>query len=168
MAAHRTRKRQLESGVELDMTPMIDIVFLLIAFFMIVSDLSQLNIQPVILPRASEAKVQVQEVNDRQVIINVVRIHETGLPGIRLGASEQNLKWEELAELLKADVEEYGIFETNPTSGKQDSMLKVLVRCDEGAKSGAIHEVYKACQAAKIFRVSIGAVAERLGNPYSH
>ncbi len=168
MPAHRTKKRALDSGVELDMTPMIDIVFLLIAFFMIVSDLSNLNIQPVILPVADKATVPQKGPKDRSVIINIVlKNTETGKAEVRYMGQEKGLTAEELTAILREEVAAFGVFEPNPTRpDKKDSLLQVLVRCDEGAQSGTIHTVYKACQQAKIYKVRVAALSERSGNPY--
>ena len=41
-----------KQNVEMDMTPMIDCVFLLMIFFVLVIDLSQKNLEDLILPRA--------------------------------------------------------------------------------------------------------------------
>lgn len=169
MPAHRTRKRTLESGVEMDMTPMIDIVFLLIAFFMIVSDLSNLNIQPVILPEADQAKVPKPSPKDRTVIINVVLTDaELGKSEVRYMGQKKGVDAKALAVILKAEAEAYGEYEDNPNQkGKKDSLLQVLVRCDEGANAGTIHTVYKACQEASIYKVRVAALSDRAGsNPY--
>lgn len=42
----------VQTNVEMDMTPMIDCVFLLMIFFVLVIDLSQKNLEDLILPRA--------------------------------------------------------------------------------------------------------------------
>ncbi len=42
----------VQQNVEMDMTPMIDCVFLLMIFFVLVIDLSQKNLEDLILPRA--------------------------------------------------------------------------------------------------------------------
>ena len=45
-------KRIVQEEIEMDMTPMIDCVFLLMIFFVLVIDLSQKNLEDLILPRA--------------------------------------------------------------------------------------------------------------------
>jgi|688.fasta_scaffold401323_2 biopolymer transport protein ExbD len=44
--------KMVQQNVEMDMTPMIDCVFLLMIFFVLVIDLSQKNLEDLILPRA--------------------------------------------------------------------------------------------------------------------
>jgi biopolymer transport protein ExbD len=45
-------KKIVTESIEMDMTPMIDCVFLLMIFFVLVIDLSQKNLEDLILPRA--------------------------------------------------------------------------------------------------------------------
>jgi biopolymer transport protein ExbD len=45
-------KKIVQEDIEMDMTPMIDCVFLLMIFFVLVIDLSQKNLEDLILPRA--------------------------------------------------------------------------------------------------------------------
>ena len=50
------RRSAIERGEQLDLTPMIDIVFNLIIFFMLVSELSNLELEQLRLPFAGEAE----------------------------------------------------------------------------------------------------------------
>ncbi|KAA3608156.1 MAG: biopolymer transporter ExbD [Planctomycetota bacterium] len=50
-----SRRRQAETEVEVDMTPMIDLTFLMIIFFIIVNDLSQQELEDLKLPIAVTA-----------------------------------------------------------------------------------------------------------------
>ncbi|MFK5955222.1 MAG: biopolymer transporter ExbD [Planctomycetota bacterium] len=49
------RRRTAETEIEIDMTPMIDMTFLLIIFFIIVNDMSQKDLEELKLPIAMEA-----------------------------------------------------------------------------------------------------------------
>lgn len=60
-------------GVSFDMTPMIDIVFNLIIFFMLVSQFYQMEVEPVKLPPAAKADPKKKELQlYDQVVINVM------------------------------------------------------------------------------------------------
>ena len=65
-------QKLVQQNVEMDMTPMIDCVFLLMIFFVLVIDLSQKNLEDLILPRA-----EYQEADDKppenRPIINVLQ-----------------------------------------------------------------------------------------------
>lgn len=66
------RKKHSEgTEVTMDMTPMIDVVFLMIIFFMIVSDMSQQDLAELVLPKAEMA--QDDETEEGRMIINIVR-----------------------------------------------------------------------------------------------
>lgn len=65
------RSKQSEgTEVTMDMTPMIDVVFLMIIFFMIVSDMSQQDLAELTLPKADMA--QDDETEEGRMIINIV------------------------------------------------------------------------------------------------
>lgn len=153
---------------------MIDIVFLLIAFFMIVSDLSKLSVQEVVLPVAPEAVTPQADPKDKEVTINIVLTDaETGEAEVRFMGELDALDVDGLtakfnAELAAYPIEDYPeMWEENPNApGQMNSRLKVLVRCDEGASSGPVQEVWRACQNAKIYRVRVAALSERSSSPY--
>ena len=62
----------VKQNVEMDMTPMIDCVFLLMIFFVLVIDLSQKNLEDLILPRAVFQEPDDQPPENRP-IINVLQ-----------------------------------------------------------------------------------------------
>ena len=68
----KKRKRSEGDKAELSMTPMIDVVFLLIIFFMIITELTQQDLAHLELPKASEAQPD-KEPDSERLVINVVR-----------------------------------------------------------------------------------------------
>ncbi|NCG55285.1 MAG: hypothetical protein GWP35_00110, partial [Proteobacteria bacterium] len=67
------KKRKIvvaRKGVDMDMTPMIDIVFLLIVFFMVVTELT-VQQAVVVLPVASEATVEEPQPGSKILFVNV-------------------------------------------------------------------------------------------------
>ncbi len=67
-----TQSERAQQEVELDMTPMIDCVFLLMIFFVLVIDLSQKNLEDLILPKAKYA-VPDENPPDVRPIINITQ-----------------------------------------------------------------------------------------------
>ena len=49
-------EKMVKEELDMDMTPMIDCVFLLMIFFVLVIDLSQKNLEDLILPRAESSR----------------------------------------------------------------------------------------------------------------
>ncbi len=65
-------RKMVQTPVEMDMTPMIDCVFLLMIFFVLVIDLSQKNLEDLVLPRAVFQQADDQPSENRP-IINVLQ-----------------------------------------------------------------------------------------------
>ncbi|MFQ5655483.1 MAG: ExbD/TolR family protein [Planctomycetota bacterium] len=163
MEMHKFIKQ--DAHVDQDMTPMIDIVFLLIIFFMVVTELT-LDQAEVILPVATEAKVEEPQPGSRTLTINISFDSETGKEMMQIGGGDK-LSPEELTNQLKLEAAAFDKWEPNPNDRTVlNSLLEVVVRCDEGAKSGMVHKIYQACQTAKIFKVRVAALNERLEDPY--
>ena len=68
-------------GVGFNMTPMIDIIFNLIIFFMLVSQFQQLEIEDVTLPVAEAAKVMDYS-KYRNIVINIVKGKTSSLDAV--------------------------------------------------------------------------------------
>ena len=124
---------------ELNMAPMIDMVFLLLIFFMVASQLASLERIPVKLPVADESKVP-DEVLDRQLI--TVRPDESG------EAAEifMNLKSIDLETFTTQIGDLYAANEN----------LKVYLRVDKDVKYKHIKEIMNACASAGIVDVIFG------------
>ncbi|HUS46442.1 MAG TPA: biopolymer transporter ExbD [Phycisphaerae bacterium] len=69
--------RARAGSVSFNMTPMIDIIFNLIIFFMLISQFVQLEIEDVMLPTAEAAKVMDYS-QFRNVVINIVKVEPDG------------------------------------------------------------------------------------------
>jgi biopolymer transport protein ExbD len=63
-------------AMEMDMTPMIDVVFLLIIFFMIITDLTQQDLEELILPAA---KAAIEDKPDPKVVRPIINIPQSGM-----------------------------------------------------------------------------------------
>ena len=68
-------KHDAETEMEMNMTPMIDVVFLLIIFFMIITDLTQQDLEELKLPPARAA---VEDKPDPKVVRPIVNIPQSG------------------------------------------------------------------------------------------
>ena len=163
MEMHKYVKQ--DASVEMDMTPMIDIVFLLIIFFMIVTELSNLEIEEVVLPLADQAKIVELQPGSREIKVNVaVRDRGTGEADIVIGGIPMNRK--ELTRFLRTETEVFDKWEPNPSDPNQkDSLLEVLIRIDQGAQAKYVQEIFRACKDAKIYKVRFAALAEKAGDP---
>lgn len=148
--AKRRKKRKTESEeLDLNMTPMLDIVFNLIIFFMIVTDLTQKELEQLVLPKASEAvKDEGDEIKKRMII----NIDAKGV--IKIRRNEFTL--ENLERPLYEFAEAHRIQE-GPEKGLCDE--PILVRADYGTPFEHVQSIMRMCadQQIKIWKIQIAA-----------
>ena len=68
-------RHDAQTEMEMNMTPMIDVVFLLIIFFMIITDLTQQDLEEVKLPPAMAA---VEDKPDPKVVRPIINVPQSG------------------------------------------------------------------------------------------
>ena len=74
-------KRTAAITLNANMTPMIDVTFLLIVFFVVVSQIVDRNVIPLDLPTPENAKAMVSEV-EHKLVINIVPHTHGGVSGL--------------------------------------------------------------------------------------
>lgn len=148
--------------VEIDMTPMIDVTFLLIVFFMVVSDMSALDVADLTLPFASEAHsskgIDLEE--NPTLVVNVLTKGDIQIGGqaygIKPGGGLRTLK-----DYLKIEVEAAGREPApadNPTL--RPSKLRILIRADRDTRFENVQNVFDACQQNGIYKTVLGATKD--------
>lgn len=125
---------------EVNMAPMIDMVFLLLIFFMVASHLSSMERIPVPLPVADKAKVP-EEARDRQ-LVSILALDETGEEAYIF----MNLK--------EVSIEEFGPVIRD--LHEADENLQVYLRADRRVKHKHIKAVMEACAQAGIVDIIFG------------
>lgn len=129
--AIKRKKRELAEE-DFQMAPMIDMVFLLLVFFMCVSTLAQAEKNVDLeLPESEESDVP-ENLSDR----GIVSVDASGQP--YLGARAVTL--EEMKDTITASLQE------NPR-------LRIQVRADQAASYGEIKKILKACAEAGAYEV---------------
>lgn len=125
---------------EINMAPMIDMVFLLLIFFMVASHLTALERIPVMLPVATEAKVP-EEARDRQMI------------SIR-AAGEENEEALIFMNLQEVGLEDFTIEIANLYEA--DEELQIYLRADRRVRHKHIKAVMQACADVGIIDIIFG------------
>lgn len=160
------RKSRLEPDPEpkVDITPMIDIVFNLIIFFMIVSELSNLTVEQLELPFADRAEKAKPGASDTGKILQV-NVMPTGIVKIRgqayTGDPKLKGKYPWLQEFL--EIEAAGYDREAPEPGQQGtppSALRVNIRADKEVRFQYVQQVFDACVRNGIYKTSIGATQD--------
>ena len=140
----RIPSRNTRGRVTMNMTPMIDVVFLLIIFFLVSSHLARQETQVALdLPTASTGE-PLEESPRQRVTINV-------MPGGQVLLAGQPVAAEELAAKLK--------FERS----RSDSDLEVRIRGDRDVPYSAIEPLLVACAEAGVWNVTFGVHAVKSG-----
>ena len=158
-----------EEDISPNLIPMIDIMFLLLLFFMLSADMTQRQLEEVVLPQARHAEKDPE--SGRVATINV---HHATEPGVRcaVGANggvcreSSHWKWaiygrdytqETIGPQLSAIAEKDLEASEDPVAKKRLSAVKVLVRADGAAPYGDVQRVIESCGGASIYKVEVAA-----------
>jgi len=171
---NRFKGPDAEENVACNLIPMIDIMFLLLLFFMLGADMSARELEDVVLPKADqvaeESKIKQEGEGDRTTV-NIFHNHTTPgvaeCPAFTSGGVCRDLShwmiairanYYTLDTIVKAlddeaqlEIEEVG------KDGKAISKREVMIRADENAPYGYIQRVIEACAKAGIYRIAVGA-----------
>ena len=126
--------------VGFNMTPMIDVVFLLIIFFLVSSHLAQQEVQAELdLPLAETGQDTTEDENVRRVVLNVLP-PEGGRVKVAVAGREMDIA--EAAELIR--------YERNRT----DEPLEIRLRVDRTTPYEAVEPLMVACAQAGVWKVT--------------
>ena len=139
--------------VEINMTPMIDIVFQLLIFFMLVCDVSQLEGAAMTLAYASAADPDLKRTDQAKLI--TVCIEKTGnIAGIgKLTVQGKEHTDKSLTQLIQQQAQLAGYED----AVKRISNLRVRIRADREARYKAIQRVFEACQVNMVYKTEVMA-----------
>ncbi|MFV2070279.1 MAG: ExbD/TolR family protein [Pirellulales bacterium] len=130
------------AGTEFNMTPMIDVVFLLIIFFLVSSHLASQEVpRDLNLPQASSAR-QAADRTGRRITIEVLPDGNIVHAGDRIDRAELDRRLRQEANRAGHD-------------------LEIRIRCDRSAPYGTIEPVLVACAQAGIWNVHFSVVRRK-------
>lgn len=122
---------------EMDMTPMIDVTFQLIAFFMFVLNFSEVDQDQRINLPASELAQPPEVAYDEPLTIQLTSDEKIYFSGDELTA----------AQLKSALLREAQLIKSSPKKKVAD--VTVIIRADKNAKTGKVQEIIQLCQEAE-------------------
>jgi biopolymer transport protein ExbD len=141
------------SDVELNMTPMIDVVFNLLIFFMIVTDMTRKEIEELVLPWSEAAIEDQDDEKERRVIINIIPAPDWTPRNqnviIKVKAEEYDL------DQLKEELFKHAETKRDLEHPSQPSEIFVLIRCDKDIRWREVQWVMQACAdpAVRIYKL---------------
>lgn len=141
---------------DINMTPMIDCVFLMLLFFMMTSEMSSLDMEAMSLPYASQAQSPEKVIEDDQVVINIKKDDaKKGIVRVQAGEYDKN----KLSDMIRNSAIGSGIEpQTDPELAKLTVYrLRVLIRCDRDARYETVQWVFDACTKNGVYKTVIAA-----------
>jgi len=161
----RKSKVEQEAEPKPDLTPMIDIVFNLIIFFMIVSELSNLTVEQLELSYASEAADPPKPGASKLDKVLQVNVLPDGLVKINGAAYSDDPKLKDVHPSLKEFIENeaagYEREEPDPNNpALSPSKMKVNIRADKETMFKNVQQVFDACQKCGVYKTSLAATKE--------
>jgi biopolymer transport protein ExbD len=145
----------------MNMTPMIDVVFLLIIFFMIITDMTQQELEELELPLAVKAVEDKPNPDETRPIINVLQggqmivrrqmLHDPEDPALMTFEPLQGYLVDKVAQMKKAPLSD-----SNPTLVPEDP---VLVRADEYTPFRYVQKIMEICgmTGIQIWKIELAA-----------
>ncbi|MBN4049882.1 biopolymer transporter ExbD [bacterium AH-315-M10] len=149
MAKPRRKKEKL-GELQMNLTPMIDVVFLLISFFMIITQMVSQEIAVLYLPQATEAKPDNKPDPDR-FILNITREGYVLMRGERLTPKLMKIRLKTEANRSRVSKASY-------------SDRKILVRADQNALYDFVQLVMIKCTEVGIYQIQFAAKQKKDGD----
>ncbi len=170
---HKRVKAQAEESISPNLIPMIDIMFLLLLFFMLSADMSQRQLEEVVLPQASQVKEEKKEATEGEstTTINIHHVTEKGADcavyangGIcrdvnhwRWAIRGHDYTKDTIKDQLQVEAQMHMETVIDPKAKKLLSGLRVLIRADSGSPYGDVQKVIELCGTVGIYKVEVAA-----------
>ena len=163
----------VKEDVTANLIPMIDIMFLLLLFFMLSADMSARQLEEVVLPQASQVKEDKPDKTEGEstTTINIHHVTEKGTDcavyangGICRDVN--HWKWairghdytkDTIKDQLQIEAQLHMETVPDPKAKKLLSALRILIRADSGAPYGDVQKVIELCGTVGIYKVEVAA-----------
>lgn len=127
-------KRNRRGGLNVDMTPMIDVVFLLLIFFMTISQISEVKKEKIDLPELPGSAEQLPS----SVTVNVNKKGQILVDQARVTVNQ-------LAGLMRQELEKV----------QDPGLVRVVLRADQGATCQTVNQIVKQLGQMQIRKIRI-------------
>jgi len=170
----RHKPPPVKEDISPNVVPMIDIMFLLLLFFMLGADMSQRESVEVKLPRADQIKEDLDTDKDPVATINVHPASTTSdavlaslaesrdpklwvisMRGIEYSIDPAAPPDTSLRTQLKIESDEYPEDAPDKEAGKVLSRKKVLIRAEGKAPFGLVQKVIETCGSVGLYKVEV-------------
>jgi biopolymer transport protein ExbD len=165
----KMNKHDPKTDVELDMTPMIDIVFQLIIFFMLITDMTQEELELLHLPEAQTASPDEPDPKEIRPVINILSEGQILVKRELLYDPENDDEYAALKEFLAgmaARMPKEPLNEAQPNGPKVPANA-LLIRADQSTPFKHIQKVMEICgiQGIQIWKIQLAAAEGKKDEP---
>jgi len=148
MAKKKTKNgdlgKDVEGGAEMDMTPMIDITFQLIIFFLVANDLTRKETEELKLPQAIHGSIDDATEKDLRVIINIMKpdnpANPPKIPEVIVKGKPYDLP--DLTRFMRSMAD---LKREEPAGANAPSAIYVLIRADKQTPWQHVQYVMQVC-----------------------
>jgi biopolymer transport protein ExbD len=160
----RLAKDEKGGDIIMDMTPMIDCVFQLIIFFMLITDMSQKELEELYLPKAVVAAADKPDPNELRPIVNILSNGEMYVKRELIYDPKHDDKYRKMKEYLgrmASQMDKEPIDPKNP-SGPKAPKNPILIRADQSTPAKYVQKVMETCGMVgiQIWKVELAAGTE--------
>jgi biopolymer transport protein ExbD len=156
---------RISQHVNPNLIPMIDIMFLLLLFFMLGADMGHRELETVRLPLAKEATRDHTDVLPRRLTINANHKEQVTCPEYKHQMVCRNDAHWEIAfrgkNCTEPDVLAKALTDTIGNRPEDLADQRVMIRADAGAPYGLAQRAMNVCAQKGIFKIEVGAARPR-------
>jgi biopolymer transport protein ExbD len=160
----KLQKTDDEQEMEMNMTPMIDVVFLLIIFFMVITDLTQQDLEELKLPTAENAQPDKPKPDEFRPVVNIKQDGSIWVKRKELYDPENPDDYKMVREYLSdvAKMMEREKFNGDPTTRNDPNSITgeaLLVRADQFSAFKHTQKVMEQCgyKGIQIWKLQLAA-----------
>lgn len=170
---------QVKEDVQCNLIPMVDIMFLLLLFFMLGADMTQREQADLVLPTASEIKEDDKVKSEDPTTTVNIQHSDAGEGKCPINASGGYCRAEghwaivirgrevprvALKEQLQAEADEALEPEVDKDAGVRLSARKIIIRADRAAPYGDVNKIIEVAGQVGIYKIEVGAAVPAPSN----
>lgn len=166
---------EVQEEVPCNLIPMIDIMFLLLLFFMLGADMAQRDLEDVVLPEASEVKEDENVRGDEGT--TTINVHHSfpacavhgrkdaagkdtvcrEMDHWRVAIRSKDYTADTMRQKLQDEADVQLEDQVDEAAGKRLSKRRAMVRADRLAPFGLVQKIIETCGSVGLYKVEVGA-----------
>ena len=178
MSKKKRKAQSIKEDLIVNLVPMVDIMFLLLLFFMLGADMTQREAAELVLPTASEIKENEKVKSEEPTTTVNIQHTEPGGTKCPINASGgycreadhwavlirgKEIPRETLRDQIKNEADASLETDVDPAAGVRLSARKLIIRADKSAPYGDVNKIIEYAGTAGIYKIEVGAAVPPKG-----